>query len=138
MPSHQLNNLNALMAQKAKQLGDALEKRVRSIATDIHSEVVQATPVLTGRARINWQAGTTEPTNVLPAPATPGSAVADAVAAAAPAIAAFKLGQSIYIANNVDYIGLLDDGSSKQAPINFVRSAISRAVAAQNGTVLIK
>ena len=45
------------------------------------------------------------------------------------ALAKWKIGKwNIYIANNVPYIGVLDNGTSKQSPKNFVRIAIEKAM----------
>ena len=45
------------------------------------------------------------------------------IAEAEEAIAGFTSGDSIFIANNVSYVPKLNDGSSAQAPAQFVEAA---------------
>ena len=101
------------------------EKIVRKIALDLHGRIVARTPVATGRAKANNQVslgslGTNvverdEPTALgTPAPITESEAKAKA--------RAYKLGQSIFIYNNVHYITLLEfHHQSTQAPSGMFR-----------------
>ena len=102
------------------------EKIVRKIALDLHGRIVARTPVDTGRAKANNQVslgslGTNvverdEPTALgTPAPITESEAKAKA--------RAYKLGQSIFIYNNVHYITLLEFApfGSQQAPSGMFR-----------------
>lgn len=104
-------------AYNKKVLG-ALDIVTRKIALDLQSDLDNSTPVKTGRARSNWlpsinkiRTDTTESTSGSPAINFSG----------------YKLGDKIYITNNLPYIKRLNDGSSTQAPSGFVDGAIMRA-----------
>lgn len=100
------------------------EKQVRYLCLDLFKNVVQGTPVDTGRARGNWQAtintpatGSTEKTDKQGGATI--SAGSNAVSQAA--------GNVFYITNNLPYIYRLEfEGWSKQAPSGWVRTAIER------------
>jgi hypothetical protein len=91
----------------------------RKIALDLDSRIVYSTPVDTGRARGNW----------IPSIGSPSSAVneelyshtgASTVAVLDGVVASAVLGDIIWMANNLDYIGELEQGSSRQAPQGMV------------------
>jgi hypothetical protein len=69
----------------------------QKITLDVHAALVKATPVDTGRARQGWQAETPQNVN-----------------------------EHGTIENNVEYIGVLNDGHSTQAPANFVENVVAR------------
>jgi len=81
-----------------EQLTDEQVHQVtEKITLDVQKELIVATPKLTGKASLGWQA-------TLPnGPYQPGA-----------------------IENNVEYIGKLNDGHSKQAPANFVENVVAR------------
>lgn len=94
-------------AYKKKVVG-LTEAVTRKTAFDIDAELVQQTPVDTGRARSNW----------LPSINTPRN---DTVEAGAkpdilPVISSYKIDETICIANNLPYIERLNNGWSQQAP----------------------
>lgn len=74
-----------------------LVEYVEKTTLDVQRDLILATPVDTGTARRGWQS--TTPTK----PYEPG-----------------------VIENNVEYIGKLNDGHSKQAPANFVENVVAR------------
>ena len=91
-------------------------KFVRKIALDGMSSLVRQTPVDTGRAKANWGTsvgsigvGTTEDT------------VAN-ITKQVKAISQYKLGQTMFLFNNLPYMLALDAGSSKQAPTGWIRN----------------
>lgn len=92
---------------------------VRKVSLDLHRSVVLKTPVDTGRARANWQAGVNiAPSGSLHQEDKTGSATIDTVKRI---LAAVKAGDVIWIVNNVEYITHLEKGSSKQAPAGMMR-----------------
>ncbi len=115
-------------------LGKALTKGVTRLAQDvakgIGATVVDTTPVDTGLARSNWRATLSAPASGIIPPYSPGnhlgiSESANAGAAKAQqqqVIERFKVAQnaSIFITNNVSYIGALNAGSSPQSPGSMV------------------
>lgn len=91
--------------QKTKLRSDVV---VRRIALDIFSRVVRRTPVDTGRARANWQIGI----NQLPK----GTMLTGKVGFGTGNLSAYKIGDIIYIANNLPYIGVLEYGGYPNPP----------------------
>ena len=101
-------------------IADELRDKVqRKVAFDIYSELVQTTPVDTGRARAGWaldvRHGTYRPPIKddgmpyrTPMPTIPQNA------------------PWIIIYNNVEYIVPLNEGHSRQAPKRFVQHAVNR------------
>lgn len=129
---------------RGQQVETGVNKIVRKVALIADRELVLETPVDTGRARSNWQVSLGSPLTSEREPYSPGEGLgrgegqnaAGALAQAQERIGARQSEQDIYIQNNVDYIGALNDGSSAQAPAGFVQAAIKRAVAAvRNGRV---
>lgn len=74
-----------------------LVEYVQKTTLDAQRDLILATPVDTGTARRGWQATT---------PSKP-----------------FEPG---VVENNIEYIGALNDGHSKQAPANFVENIVAR------------
>lgn len=107
-------------------IDEIVGKVTRRIGLDITRRVVLATPVDEGRARGNWQVEV----NSMPTGETGinDPSGAQAIGAAATAVSAAPDYSTINIANNVPYIGKLNDGSSQQAPANFVENAIDASV----------
>lgn len=115
------------------------DRIVRAVLLAAASTVVLRTPVDTGRARANWQPKATTPaSNTLPAPTTPGEGANAALQRAQAVAAAYKGNTSLYLTNNLPYIGALNRGHSKQAPANFVQAAISVAVSKVRNSRLVR
>lgn len=121
-------------------------KLVRQVALVADQALVLATPVDKGIARSNWQVSVNRPIRkVIPAYA-PGNKLglgerrnaAKALAQGSAAIAKYKGPGKIYITNNVHYITLLNGGSSRQAPANFVQIAVNAAVDAVRRSHLLR
>lgn len=111
-----------------RELEKFTEDTMKRVVVETTANLIEGTPVDTGWARANWvpQIGeprldpVTDPTSISKGPQERGLAEV---------ILSYKLNMgSIYITNNVPYIGRLNDGSSNQAPRAFVQSAISRAI----------
>ena len=94
----------------------------RRFALAALNSVVLKTPVDTGRARANWQAGPTPGELVLEIEDTAGAATLTRETPKVQAgVRAFK---PYVVWNNVEYINFLEDGSSKQAPQGMVALTI--------------
>jgi hypothetical protein len=116
---------------------------VDKVALTVHSTVVLATPVDTGRARGSWLVEVGKP-----AEGTADSPQ-DFGANAAITKARAKLGgneggsstlrpqRDVHITNNLPYITPLNQGHSKQAPIGFVEQAIAAGQKQVKGTKLL-
>lgn len=115
-------------------LNQFLGRIVAEISTEVVAELVATTPVDTGWAQSNWittlGSARTDPVGTYAA-ALAGSVSYAAqklgLALVAPGAYNIKKGP-VYITNNVPYIGLLNTGSSAQAPDMFVQIAIAAAI----------
>lgn len=113
-------------------------RAVGEVAGVIFDEVVRATPADTGKARSNWRVSVNGSggSQVRP-PFSPGknlgieeTANAQAASSAARArLASVKSSDTVDISNPLDYIAQLNNGSSRQAPANFVQLAVLAGVA---------
>lgn len=104
-----------------------VERTVKRVALAVDQAVVLATPVDTGRARSNWIAQIGDPARRTVEPYAEGNAGGSAEGALSQAsheIDRFRLGQDIYISNNLPYIERLNQGHSAQAPAGFVEEAV--------------
>lgn len=120
--------------------GRRLEGGIQKLVKDVTMQTVEAlagdTPVDTGKARSNWLVSLGSEDSEVIEPHSPGSHLGvnesrnleATLAAARSAVEARTPGQDVIVQNNVPYIGLLNEGSSSQAPAAFVESAVQRAV----------
>ena len=130
--SRNFTQLATRLRLRALQVRDGVDKVVRTAAIAVDEAVINKTPVDTGRARSNWIASIGAPTSETRQPFSPGvklglgeSANATAAKAeAASVINSRRFASAIFITNNVDYIGKLNNGSSLQAPKNFVQTSV--------------
>lgn len=105
-----------------RKVGGNAEEVARKAALSVFSGVIFRTPVDTGRARGAWQIAS----GALP---TPRTTVLDkdgsgTVAAGIVALQGFKLGETIYVENNLPYALPLEYGYSQQSPQGMVRITI--------------
>ena len=130
----------SVFARRIKKLAERIEvnvsRTVIKTAIAINQAVVISTPVDTGHARVNWQLGISTPVRSIN-PATDPSGAATIALNNAKAMTR-KDGQDIYISNNIDYIGFLNEGSSAQAPAGFVEIAVLAGEAAVKRAKVVK
>ena len=88
---------------------EAANKIFRGTALDLFGKIILRTPVDTGRAKGNWGAGLNRPGN---------GSVSGTVATA-------KIGNSLFLTNNLPYIKVLEEGSSTQAPQGMVKVTVA-------------
>ena len=122
-------------ARRMLRLANRIEPEVarvkREVALVVDQVVVPATPVKTGRARSNWIAAIGAPVREVRETFGPTAAVSAAIAEAQVVIeGAGREADAIFISNNVSYIGKLNNGSSAQAPANFVQIAVRAGIRA--------
>ena len=112
--------------------GDTLEaitKKKRLIGLKVLRGVVLKTPVDTGRARANWQLSINIPkTDIVNSKQKAG---AKAITDGNRTLKTIKLGEDIYITNNLPYIGVLERGHSKQAPRGMVALTLAEIEATE-------
>ena len=126
------------MQMTIKMEGDVNRKDIdqwfRKITLSLYRDVIIGTPVDTGRARANWQLAIgTAPASVLNktdkgrAKSSSGASASE-VRKANQKMGVRKAGRSVFIANNLGYIGKLEEGHSKQSS-GWVENAMRRAEA---------
>ncbi|MBT9158788.1 MAG: hypothetical protein DDT26_00035 [Dehalococcoidia bacterium] len=117
------------LKKRAKNVPPNTDQLVRKVILAIDRAVVLATPVDTGRARANWQPSIGQPAEgTLPEPASPSAGRDQSDVRAV--IAGYRPGLTVHITNNLPYIERLNNGSSSQAPADFVSFAILAVVRA--------
>lgn len=99
---------------------------VRKIVLDLHTRLVMRSPVDTGRFRANNSVSL----NALPSDATLelDKSGGVTISRAGGAIAAYKLGDTIFLYNNVEYALALEYGHSQQAPQGVYRVSVQDIV----------
>ena len=129
-----LQTLSAELKQLSLRISGDLDKVVRQVALAIDQAVVVATPVDTGQARSNWLVSVGQPrTDTIPAydhgvlGSTSGPNTTQALDQGRGVISSAPSGATIYISNNLPYIGRLNQGYSMQAPAGYVERAVEAA-----------
>lgn len=145
-----LRNFARNMNRTSDRLPRAVSAVVTAVGRAVTVNVIDGTPVDTGEARSNWIVSIGVPVRGTVAPYTPypkfsrgnGRGIAEtanAAAAKSRAEGAFRAkqpGQRLIIQNNVDHIGLLNSGTSTQAPALFVELAVQAGIRTLNGAKL--
>lgn len=121
------------LAKFGQKAIDNSEKIIRKIGFDMHSRIVQRMPVDTGRAKANQQISF----NSLPSGSVmdfdkKGNAT---IRKGKATLAAFNLGDTIFLYNNVEYIIPLEYGHSKQAPNGMFRISFEEMAQHLGGVV---
>lgn len=126
-----INKITNVFKEIKADLADFTDRQVIRYVLTLRNILIDepptGTPVLTGWASNNWFYSES-------APSGDGESSGDVNQAKAridsdtASIASFKLnGQTVYLYNNVPYIGILNMGSSTQSPSGFVERAILTA-----------
>lgn len=132
------DTISLVMNRRAKQMSRNVSRIVKAVAGSIDRNVVLDTPQDTGAATSNWLVSVDAPlTGVIP-PYAPGMKLGKgfpgntnaAIQQGKVAIGSFdiKINNAIFISNNIDYIGLLNDGRSIQTKPLFVQRSIQLAL----------
>lgn len=107
----------------AKKLNLSIESTVRATALELFGSIIVGTPVLTGRAKGNWQTSINEPITSIVDRTGETESIAELEDVAGGSIA----GKILWLSNNLPYIRRLEfDGHSSQAPAGMVRINVSR------------
>lgn len=126
----------------AGQIAEIMRSRTKSLmkmaTVEFLRQVSISTPVDTGRARFGWYCSVGSPSNEVPPNAPNGWKSNHGKNPYFPVpnitertdLPSFTITDTIYIANNVEYIVPLNNGKSKQAPARFVERSAARV---QNG-----
>ncbi len=128
-----LDSFARRMEHLAVRVEGNVEAAVRDCAAAVAKAVIEATPADTGRAKSNWIAQLDVPASAQGEAFAPGVGGSTgeingqaAINQALEVIQRYRADQnhSINITNNLPYINALNDGHSKQAPAEFVRTAV--------------
>lgn len=95
----------------------------KKIVLEALRKLVMRTPVDTGRAKGNWQVSIGDP--LIGKLETLDKEGQETVAKGLAAIADLPPYQVVWISNNLDYIELLEDGRSKQAPNGMLKLTVA-------------
>ncbi len=133
-----LDQFSRRIRLRAEDLARNVDQGVKQAALAVDQAVVLGTPVDTGLARSNWLVTRVAPRQGTINAYSPGERLgigeqqnaAGALAQGQAAVRSRRPGEDIIIQNNVEYIGLLNDGSSQQAPANFVATAVMAGISA--------
>ncbi len=99
-----------------------MNKAARAVGLELYTRLLIRSPVDTGRFRGNWMIGiavipeTSDPMKFNPPGAPDGEQIAR--------FASYKLGNTIYMRNNLPYAVALERGHSGQAPSGVVRVTV--------------
>lgn len=125
------------VAGRNKKLGLAIIAEINKVIIEmvvkIDQGIIIASPVDTGRSRSNWIMSLNHPTDALPTGEDEGDSASPigpemALSQGRNTLNSRKPGDTIYLQNNTSYIEKLNNGSSAQAPANFVQKAIMEGI----------
>lgn len=129
-----LSQFSKHILNKQKEIQQKLSKTASAVATSLVEELTIITPVDTSKAISNWQVTLDTPSASEIDAHYPGedgstkSQSANQARSLASAVLKKKRPkQTIYISNTAEYIRDLEEGSSKQAPAHFIKSAVEQA-----------
>lgn len=108
------------------ELESEVNKLARATMINVLKGVVLGTPVDTGRARGNWQVSVSSPNNSQTETLDKSGGNAIGLGVQKTQTAKNIKYPVLWLTNNLPYIGVLNDGSSEQAPKKFVESVIKR------------
>lgn len=114
------------IAKFAAKTEGNVDKLRRGVFQNLAGNIIEATPIKTGRAAGNWQATVNTPATGTVTNTSPTAAVAAAQAASQAA----KEDSTLWLINNLPYIKRLEYGYSKQAPQGMLRLAVQNFQAA--------
>lgn len=113
-------------AKMKKRMRKTITRQTQRVVLLAHEYLIADTPKDTTWASTNWIIGLGKPHDgVVGSKSDPSLGAAESSRSGVKGWDPFK--GSAFLSNNVPYIGQLNEGSSSQAPPNFVEHAIARA-----------
>jgi hypothetical protein len=115
----EISRLQAFADKLQLQIGFVIQK----LALDFYSEVVEQTPVKTGRARASWNIGIGQPDDSIPPPgnyAPPAPPITD--------LSTIDGTREVFVTSTIPYMVRLEEGHSPKAE-RFVATAAARSQA---------
>ena len=96
---------------------------IKKVALQLLERALMRTPVDTGQAANGWQISITTPTEDNPAHTT-GIDISQVGPRAETVLATLRLGENVYVVNNVEYILHIEEGADKVAPVYMAKRAV--------------
>lgn len=120
--------LEGSFAAQLQAFGDFVQEEAdqvfRIVATEVGQSVINLTPVDTGRALSNWNAGIDSPDDTYRETEDPMDSQTSSRLASE--FSTLKFSDTAYITNATPHVPFLEYGSSKQAPHGMVRVTLAR------------
>ena len=120
--------LEGSFAAQLQAFGDLVQEEAdqvfRIVSTEVGQSVINLTPVDTGRALSNWNAGINSPDDTYRETEDPMDSQTSFSLAGE--FSTLKFGDTAYITNATPHVPFLEYGSSKQAPHGMVRVTLAR------------
>jgi len=118
-----MSNLGEQLRKIAENKKASLESIVRKTVLDMSANMMEISPVDTGRFRSNWQYGVDAiNADTSRAPDQSGSEALESIRSG---IASWKPGETIFVTNSLPYAQRLENGWSQQAPAGMVRVTLA-------------
>ena len=105
------------------KIGKSVEETLNTVAEMLYTEITAGNPVDTGFSRSNWNVSVGEPDLSVSGVRDPKATYPEKPFPEVPPNPDL---QDVYVANGVDYVEFLEEGSSQQAPSGFIQVAIDR------------
>ncbi len=122
-----LRQFSADLQKFARSINVQFETIVRKLAIDLFTKIVERTPVDTGRSRASWTLNAGRPSyKAQPQSfkADPNSATSAALNQTSKVAAMKPFEEMIWIANGLEHLPWLENGTSKIRPYNMVELSI--------------
>lgn len=120
--------LEGSFAAQLQAFGDMVQEDAdqifRIVATEVGASVIDGTPIDTGRALSNWNAGINTPDDVYRETEDPLDQ--RTTARLTSEFQGLKFGDTAFVTNATPHIPFLEYGSSRQSPNGFVRVTLAR------------
>ena len=117
-------NFGQQMRRWSEKTERKMNQAVRKISLDVFTNVINMSPVDTGRFKGNWQPAVgNAPAGMIEAVDPSGALV---IARVQGVTAGVTAGDVIYMVNNLPYARRLEDGWSQQAPAGMVALTVQR------------
>lgn len=138
-----MQKLSKAFLDKKKEIQKRANLGKIRLAQAVSWNLIMTTPVDTSKALSNWIASIQNPKYKVRKAyfvgmdgSTHSQSSSMAYSMANAVIQRAKIGQIIYITNSVNYIDLLNQGYSRQAPPNFIEQAVEKSVLQLKGMKL--
>lgn len=110
------------LAKLCERAGDKAELVVRKVALDMGGQLIDRSPVDTGRFKNNWVTSMGSMSTATGGNADPSAGTARTLLKTQ--VDGWKPGQTIFITNSLPYAMRLEHGHSKQAPAGMVKLTV--------------